>query len=67
MLIFCYYINLLEKSQKGKHEEVTYPCDQCEYAATLLGCFKEHKERTHERIRFPCDQCEFVATTSSNL
>ena len=67
MLIFCYYINLLEKSHKGKHEGVTYPCDQCDYAATTLSKLKQHTRIKHEGIKYLCDKCVHAATTFGSL
>ena len=44
------------------HESVEYPCDQCDYKATLKGNILKHLKSKHEGIKFPCDQCDYKAT-----
>ena len=49
------------------HKGNRYPCDLCEYVATMPSSLKVHKESKHEGIRYPCDQCEYAATQISSL
>ena len=53
----------LRKHKNTKHDGERYPCDQCDYAATISSHLKDHKESEHEEIRYSCDQCEYSATT----
>ena len=53
--------------KQHEHERIRYPCDQCDYVATLQSSLNTHKKSKHEGIRYPCDQCEYVATLQTNL
>ena len=67
--------NNLKAHKEFEHEEIRYPCDQCEYAATRYSDLMTHKISKHEGIpvtylltyRYPCDQCGFVANQLSDL
>ena len=39
------------------HENVKYPCNQCEYKATHRGNLKIHKMSVHENIKYLCNLC----------
>ena len=52
----------MTKHKQNKHAGIRYPCDQCEYIATLQSNLKIHKQSNHEGIRYPCDQCDYAAT-----
>ena len=43
------------------------PCDQCEYASTIIFNLRRHKQSKHKGIRYPCDQCEYATTELSKL
>ena len=46
---------------------VRYPCDQCDYKATLVISLKRHIESEHDGIKYPCNQCEYKATQKPDL
>jgi len=37
----------LKRHVDSIHEKVTFPCDECEYAATQVGDLKRHKTKKH--------------------
>ena len=49
------------------HENVKYPCNQCDFKATLKSSLKRHQTSVHENIKYPCNQCEYKATQQSSL
>ena len=53
------------------HRGVKYPCDQCEYKATVKYNLTKHVKSKHEGvyedIKYPCDLCEYQATKKGNL
>ena len=53
--------------KQHEQEWIRYPCDQCDYVATLQSSLNRHKKSKHEGIRYPCYQCEYAATTFGNL
>ena len=57
---FVTFFNL-NQQKEAKHEGIRYPCDQCEFAATITCNFNHHKASTHKGIRNLCDQCEFAS------
>ena len=52
---------------KQTHEGVRYPCNQCDYKATLSSNLITHIKSQHEGVRYPCQHCDYKATTSSHL
>ena len=44
-----------------------YPCDKCEYAATLARYLKIHIERKHVGVRYPCNKCEYMELRGNGL
>ena len=54
-------------SYNNTHNEIRYPCDQCEYAATKRSNLKLHKKSLHKGVRYPCGECEYLATHASSL
>ena len=52
---------------KSKHQGLQYPCDQCDYKATLKWTLLGHLKSKHEGIKYPCDQCDFKATHKGTL
>ena len=67
MWVRCHSTKSSEETYKKKHEGVRYPCDKCDYAATLASNLKRHIENKHKWVRYPCDQCEYVATGVQSL
>ena len=53
--------------KESKHEGIRYPCNECEYTATVAGKLRRHKENKHKGIRYPCDVCEYAATRASDF
>ena len=43
---------------KSVHEQIKYPCNLCEYKATVRGSLKRHVESVHEKVKYPCNLCE---------
>ena len=46
------------------HENVKYPCDQCDSKFTQKGDLKKHKLSVHKNVN-PCDQHDKKATKSN--
>ena len=42
--------NQLNKHKEEDHEGIRYPCDKCEFAATLPDVLKRHKREVHEGV-----------------
>ena len=40
--------------KKSKHEEVKYPCDQCDFKANLKHKLFTHIKSNHEDVEYPC-------------
>ena len=57
----------MKKHSENKHKGVRYPCDLCEYFATIAGYLRKPIENKHESVRYPCKQCDYVFTDASNL
>ena len=51
----------------SEHENVKYPCIQCEYKATKKDHLKTHKMSVHEMVKYPCNQCESKFTRKGDL
>ena len=68
---FCLKLGIntvtLKVHVESKHEELRYPCSQCEYIATQASALKVHVENKHKGVRYPCSQCEYIAIDTSNL
>ena len=48
----------LKKHKMALHENVEYPCNQCESKFTQKSDLRRHKMSLHENVKYPCDQCE---------
>ena len=46
---------------------MTYPCDQCDFKATIKGNLTQHVQSIHEGVTHQCDQCDYKATQKGNL
>ena len=46
------------KHYRSKHEGARYPCQQCDYQATLKPNLKTHVDMIHEGIKHMCSQCK---------
>jgi hypothetical protein len=46
---------------------VRFPCERCDYRATILGDLKKHVLSRHEGVRYPCTECDYQGTTVHNL
>ena len=58
--------SVLNKKSKH-HENISYPCNQCEYVATEKFSLKRHKISKHDGVGYPCDLCDYAASRPSNL
>ena len=47
---------------KLKHQGVKYPCDQCDYKATVKNDLLRHIKSRHEGVKYPCNQCDYNTT-----
>ena len=45
------------EEQNGEHEEVNYPCGQCNHQATSNGNLAKHKREVHEGVKYSCGEC----------
>ena len=52
---------------KYQHENVKFPCDQCDYKAKDKGYLLKHIKSRHEGVKYPCDQCAYKATFKGAL
>ena len=59
--------SVLKMHKASKHYGVRFPCNECDYSATLLSSLRRHKESKHEGIRYPCDFCDFTSVRASYL
>ena len=48
-------------------EGVKYPCDQCDYKATLPHHLQQHIKSIHDGVKYPCNKCDYKATRPDNL
>lgn len=69
--IFTRFFSLKKISKKNVHEGITYPCRQCDYAATTAAHLKNHKKSCHEGVRYPYEQhnmllIQFANSNSTN-
>ena len=39
-----------------------YPCDQCDYKATVKNDLLRHIKSRHEGVKYPCNQCDYNTT-----
>ena len=62
-----YIVKFLNKFKPPFLDNVTYPCDQCEYKATQKRNLKIHIESIHDNVTYSCDQCEYKVTRKENL
>ena len=46
---------------------IKYPCDQCEYKATMNGNLLKHIKSIHIGVQFPCGQCDYKAAWKRQL
>ena len=53
--------------KKIVHEEVKFPCRQCNFQATTKGSLAEHKRAVHEGVKYPCGQCNHRAKSKGDL
>ena len=58
--------SVLNKKSKH-HENISYPCNQCEYVANEKFSLKRHKISKHDGVGYPCDLCDYAASRPSNL
>ena len=49
------------------HENVQYPCSQCEHEATQKESLINHKNTIHEKISYQCDQCNYQASGKGSI
>ena len=50
---------IIYKHVESSHECVWYPCNQCDYEATIDDALKQHIESIHEDVRYSCSQCNY--------
>ena len=60
-------MSILKVHIKPLHENITYPCDQCDYKANLKHHLKKYIESRHGNVTYSCDQCEYKLIQRSNL
>ena len=46
----------LKENVESIHEDVHYPCGQCDCRVTTKGKLKEHVRSIQEGVSYPCDQ-----------
>ena len=44
-----------------------FPCDSCDYLATLKSDLRTHMNSVYEENKFPCELYDYLATLKSNL
>ena len=59
--------NLKTQIESVLHDGKRYPCDQCDYKATLIISLKKHIESVHDGIKYSCNQCEYKAAQKPDL
>ena len=57
----------LQIHNNAVHLGVKYPCDKCEYKATVPGILRTHIRSKHDGIKVPCAQCDYKAFDRSSL
>ena len=46
---------------------VCYPCDPCDYKATVKSNLRIHVDSIHVEVIYPFDQCDYKATQKDDL
>ena len=49
------------------NDDIKYPCNQCNFQATLLGNLQSHIQYKHDGVKYPCNECNHQSTTKSSL
>ena len=57
----------LDRHLKSGHEGVKYPCNQCNYKATLKDSLQKHIKAIHDGVKYPCVKCSYKASLQSDL
>ena len=57
----------LDRHLKSVHEGVKYPCNQCNYKATLKDSLQKHIKAIHDGVKYPCVKCSYKASLQSDL
>ena len=52
---------------RSKHGGIRYPCNLCDFQATLRLNLMEHMHSKHDSFKYPCNQYEYEFTTAHNL
>ena len=47
--------------------ELIYPCDPCDYKATVKSNLKINVDSIHVEVIYPFDQCDYKATQKDDL
>ena len=37
------------------HNNITHPCNICDYKATQKGSLERHKRSVHDKVKYPCN------------
>ena len=54
--------SILKVHIKPVHENITDPCDQCDYKVNIKHHMKQDIESRYGNVTYSCDQCEYKAT-----
>lgn len=51
----------------ASHDNICYPCDQCDYKATRKGNLKVHVDSIHKGVQYLYAHCGYTSSTKNNF
>ena len=69
---FCHFCmehigTRLKRHIKSAHQNMTYPCDNCDKSFTYKGDLQRHIKSAHQYMQYPCDKCNKSFTNQGDL
>ena len=58
---------VINVTTKLQHEGISYPCDKCEYQATIPKDLKRHTQAKHDGVKYVCDKCDYTTAWEKEI